>query len=384
MRRPVRVLFVNGTSEIGGADIDLLEICRPLDRSRYEVTVVLPHPGPLSADFEATGAKLVYLDPAPIKSFRRLGQFLAYPLRFVRAMLTLARLVRQERVTLVHVNTAMLPAAGLAAKLAGVPCVWHVREIELLQRSRLVGALLRGCIRICADRVIAISWAVADELGSALQSKTSVIYHGVDLRRFSPGKSSLRTELRLPPSAKIVGYVGRLAPIKGLSYLIAALPLILQHLPETHLVLAGPVLGYGEHVAELQRQVEKLELSDRVLFLSNHTEPPDVMRALDLLVLPSVVPEGLGIVILEGLATGKPVIATNCGGPVEILNGCAAGRLVPPRDARAIAEAAVELLSLPAERCQALSLHARQWAVERFSVQRMIGELMEVYESVLG
>lgn len=384
MIRPVRVLFVNGTSEIGGADTDLLEICRHLDRSRYKVTAVLPHPGPLSDDFEAAGARLVYLNPAPIKRFHRLGQFLAYPFHFIRAMLSLASLIRKERVALVHINTAVLPAAGLAAKLAGVPCVWHVREIELLQRSRLVGAVLRGCIRACADQVIAISQAVAGGLRAAIQSKTTVIYHGVDIGRFCRRESVLRAELSLPSSAKVIGYIGRLSPIKGLDYLIAALPLIHQHLPETHLVLAGPVLGYGEHVADLQRQVEKLELSDRVLFLSNHTDPPDVICAFDLLVLPTVVPEGLGLVILEGLASGKPVIATNCGGPVEILTGCAAGRLVPPRDARAIAEAAVELLSLPTEQRQALSLQARQWAVERFSVQRMIGELMDVYECVLG
>jgi glycosyltransferase involved in cell wall biosynthesis len=343
----------------------------------------LPHPGPLSAAFEAADVEILYLDSAPLKNFRHPGQFFAYPLRFVAAVVALASLIRTKRPALVHINTAVLPAAGLAAKVTGTPCVWHVREIELLQRSRLVGSFLRWCIRFCASRVIAISQAVATELGVRIRPKVTVVYHGVDLNRFHPGQSGLFAQLGFYRSARVIGYVGRLSPVKGLNYLVSALQIVLQRMPETYLVLAGPVLGYEKYVGDLKEQVNASGLADRVIFLDSRTDVSDLIRGLDLLVLPTTVPEGLGIVILEGLASGKPVIATSRGGPVEILTGCGAGRLVPAGDAQAIADAALELLSLRADERRKLGQEARRWAVERFSVQRMIKQLIGIYESLL-
>jgi glycosyltransferase involved in cell wall biosynthesis len=381
---PCRLLFVNATSEIGGADVDLLEICRHLDHSRVSTVVVLPGRGPLSAQFEAAGARLVYCDTAPIKRFRTLTQAVTYPLRLAMATVALWRLIQLEHATVVHVNTVVLPAAGYAAKLAGVTCVWHVREIELLQRSRVVGALLRWSIRTCADRIVAISSAVAEGLGEWAQSRTRVIYHGVDTTRFTPdiNDRKLRDELGIPPGARVVGYVGRLSPIKGLSYLISAFAQVHARRVDTFLLLVGPVLSYQDHVAALRRQVNELDLRQYVKFVTECADVPAAFRAMDVVVMPTVVPEGLGLAILESLSCGKPVIATDHGGPVEILRDCAAGRPVPPRDAEAIANAVSDLLELPDERRQAMSTEARRWVLRRFSVERMIAELMGVYEMV--
>jgi glycosyltransferase involved in cell wall biosynthesis len=380
--RPCPILFVNATSEIGGADVDLLEICRHLDRDRVSAVVVLPGRGPLSAQFEAAGARLVYCDTAPIKRFRTLTQAVAYPLRLAVVTVTLWRLIRRERATVVHVNTVVLPAAGYAAKLAGVTCVWHVREIELLQRSRVIGALLRWSIRTCANRVVAISSAVAEGLGGWAQSRTRVIYHGVDTTRFTPdiNDRTLREEWSIPSEARVVGYVGRLAPIKGLSYLVTAFAQVHARRADAFLLLVGPILSYHDHVAELRRQVKELDLRECVRFVTECADVPAAIRAMDVVVIPSVVPEGLGLAILESLSCGKPVIATNHGGPVEILRGCAAGRLVPPRDPGAIASAVSDLLDVPDVRRRALSAEARRWVLRYFSVERMIAELMGVYE----
>lgn len=386
MRDKINILYVNATSEIGGADIDLLEICRHIDKGRYTLTVVLPEEGPLSTKFESAGVRLVYLDPAPIKRFRKLLQIVAYPLRFALATINLWRLIRREKPDIVHVNTSMLPAAAFAARLIGVPCVWHVREIEVLKRSRLVGFFLLWCIKTLPDKILVISHAVSVGLGLESNFKVSVIYHGVDTNRFCPTGSnySLRSELGIPKSAQIVGYVGRLSPIKGLEYLIAAFGQVHRLNPESYLLIVGPVLSYQEYFTSLRQQVYDLGLSEYVVFRLDNPDIPTAIRSMDVLVLPSIVPEGLGIVILEGLASGKAVIATNHGGPVEILADCSAGRLVPPKDANSIAQAILELFSMPLEKNQALSEEARRWAVERFSIERMIAELSQLYESLIN
>ena len=382
--KPVRILYVNSSSEIGGADIDLLEICSHIDRDRFELIIVLPHVGPLSKEFERAKVRIIYLDPAPIKRFRTPIQMALYPFRFTIAIIQLIQLILREKPTIVHVNTSVLPTAGIAAKVARVRCVWHVREIELLQRSRIVGGMLRMCIRRCADRIVAISHAVATAMGEAAQPNISVIYHGVDTTRFQPQaiNQSLRRELGIPTSAHVIGFIGRLAPIKGLEYLIQALHQILPTDPDAYLLLVGPDPGYQEYVASLYRQTANLGLTERVLFLPGRNDIPNVIHTMDLVVLPTIIPEGLGLVILEALASGKPVIATNQGGPIEILSGCAAGRLVPPKDATALAQAALELLNLPSEHRQLLGKEARAWAIKHFSVNRMIDELSSVYVAV--
>jgi glycosyltransferase involved in cell wall biosynthesis len=385
-RGRVRLLFVNGTSEIGGADADLLEICRHLDAQRFEITVVLPSRGPLCAAFEAAGASLVYLDSVPLKRFRRAAQWFLYPARFLVGTARLIRCMVGVKPEIVHVNSLTVPAAALAARLSGVPCVWHVREIEQLRRSRLVGTVLRMWVRLCADRVVAPSHAVVINLGRIDPSRVHVIPHGVDDARFLPGpvNAEMRRQLGIPLSAEVVGFVGRFVPLKGLLHLVDAFAVVSSRLPDAWLLLAGPTDGFEDYVALVRKRIDQLGLASRVVVQTDHLDAAAVFRALDVSVLPSTSPEGFGLVVIESLASGRPVVATRLGGPVEILEGCAAGRLVPPADAAAMAQAILDLLDQSPDERQSLAVGARRWAVERFGMRRMIDQLAEVYESLLS
>jgi glycosyltransferase involved in cell wall biosynthesis len=378
-------LFVNGKSEIGGADVDLLEICRHLDRQRFEVTVILPKPGPLSAAFEAAGARLIYLDAVPLKRFRGAAQFLWYPVRFLIGTTRLVHCFLTVKPAIVHVNSVVLPGAALAAKLSRMRCVWHVREIEQLQRSRVIGSVLRTWVRLCADLIVVPSHAVIAELGRVDPSRVRVIPHGVDTERFvwAPVNAELRAQLGIPLLAPVIGFVGRVAPLKGLVTLVEAFAIINSQLPEARLLLAGPTDGFEDYLALVRRRIEELGLTSRVVLQPGHLDTPALFRAMDVSVLPSTSPESFGLVVIESLASGRPVVATRLGGPIEILEGCSAGRLVPPANAKAMAEAILDLLDQSPDRRQALGEAARQWAVERFGVSRMIGQMVEVYESLL-
>jgi glycosyltransferase involved in cell wall biosynthesis len=383
------VLFVNATSEIGGADVDLLEICRHLDRRRFDPVVVLPREGPLSDEFRRAGVRLLRLDAAPVKRFGARLSLATYPLRFGHAALALRRLLQFERPALVHVNTSLLPAASLAASLARVPYVWHVRELSPLQGPRIVSDALRWCIRTWPSGVVAISQATAREIGGDTRptaNRVSVIPHGVDVERFrpSPPHIELRREIGIPEGARVVGYLGRLAPIKGLPHLIDAFALLAQDRTDAHLLIVGPTLSYERHLVALRKQAEQHGLSERVHFVPGTRRPEEFLRAMDLVVLPTVIPEGLGLVILEALAAGKPVVATNQGGPVEILAGRPFGRLVPPRDTDGLAGAIADFLDLPPDRRAALASAARDYAVDRFSMRRMIDQLSRVYDRILA
>lgn len=377
----LRILFVNGTSEIGGADTDLLEITRHLDKRRFDPIVVLPYPGLLTPEFEAGGIRLVYLDAAPIKRFDRFLQYIAYPLRWIRAATKLFLLIRREKCALVQVNSSVLPAVGFAARLAGIPCVWHVREITV--NPAAVGQLLRIWIAICSNRIVANSQAVAVPFNRLCRNKVIVIPHGIDLVRFSPGeRRSERQKLGVPPEGTFLGYVGRLSPGKGISILFEALSKILPQMPDVRLIVAASVVGYTKHLEELRDLARRLGIADRIFWRFDERNVTQVMRALDVLVVPSVVPESFGLVAIEGLACGCAVIGTNHGGLAEILNRCPAGRLAPPGDPSALAGLLRDLLIESSLHRRDLDIAARQWAVQHYDIERATRALAQVYESL--
>jgi glycosyltransferase involved in cell wall biosynthesis len=296
----------------------------------------------------------------------------------------LRRLIRARRIQLVHVNSAVVTAAAAAAWIARVPCVWHVREIDLLRRSRLIGAVLRWCIRRLPDKVVAISGAVADAVGKTDGDRMCVIHHGVDVERFQPGdRAESRRSLGLSTDAWIVGYVGRVSPIKGLEDLIAAFGILRARHSQVQLVIAGPVLQYEDYYAQLNRLGGTLRLDDEIKFLGEVKLIPELMRCFDVLVLPTRVPEGFGLVLLEALASGTPVIAPDAGGPAEILAHCAAARLFPPRDVTKLAAALEDYFQLGEAARSDLAAYAREWTLRGFSATRMMQQLSSVYDELL-
>lgn len=382
--RPVRILFANGTFEIGGADVDLLQMVRALDRHRFQAVVAQPGRGPLAVSFESAGASLEVVDTAPLKRFRRVRDILRYPFRWLYAVVRLRRLIRTRRIRLVHVNSAVVTAAAVAARLAHVPCVWHVREIELLRRSRFIGAVLRWCIRRLPDKIVAISGAVAEAVGKTEGDRMRVIHHGVDVERFHPGdRGEARRSFGLPTEAYVIGFVGRISPIKGLEDLIGAFATVRARHDRAQLVIAGPVLQYEEYYARLKRLRSELCLDGAIEFLGATDRVPELMRCFDVLVLPTRVPEGFGLVLLEALASGTPVIAPHAGGPPEFLTKCAAARLFPPGDVAALAAALEECMRLDEASRRALATYAREWTLREFSSTRMIRQLSSVYEELL-
>lgn len=378
------VLFVNGTSERGGADTDLLGVCQGLSELGVQPIVALPALGPLSRAFVDARCTVHYLDSAPVKRVRGIADVVSLVARVATAVVTLLSLLRRLRPDIIHVNSATIPAAAWAGRLAGVPVVWHLREIELITRSRVFAMLLFASLRLCADRIVAISGAVRDTLPPDLRARTVVIHHGVDTATYcwpSPGTSA-RARFGLRDADRVIGFVGRLSPIKGIDVLIDALNILRENDHSTRLLIVGPELGYADHVAELRARVDRLSFGDHVVFAGEVAGGADLAQvywAIDALVLPTLVPEGLGLVLLEALACGIPVVATNHGGPVEILRDCAAARMVPPGDPPALAAALADLLP----RSRDLAPIAREYAVERFGLERPAAALHALYLEIL-
>ena len=388
--RLVRVLYLQSNSEIGGSDVALLRIVENLDPSRFRPVVVLPSRGPLTKAFEERGAK-VFIVSGMLKLTTRKGPLyhLRYLANYPVTVARLVRLIRREQIELVHTNTLHNLYGYLAARLARLPHVWHVREIVF--QSAAVRRLEVFLARRFADRVVTVSRASAEMFKSRAGEHPThlrVMCDGVNLTRFHPRNSGrrIRAELGIASDAPLVGLVGRLDHCKGVDVFLRAAAMCREEFPEARYVICGGEVEGQEEVARAAvRRAEELGLTDVVSFTGWRYGPddmPEMHAALNVLVSASTSPESFGLVLLEAMATGRAVVATNHGGPREVCVEGETALLAPPRNPRLLADAMLKLLRDPAG-AAALGRAGRERAERYFDERRQARELQLLYEEVI-
>ncbi len=383
------VLFLHTTSEIGGSDVSLVRLVEGLDRGRYAVIVALPSDGPLVGRLQSAGAR-VEIMPVLFKltSRRGMGFLLRFAINYPRAIRALVRLIRREHVSIVHTNTIHNLYGVTAARVARVPHVWHFREI--VWQSGALRRLELWMARHWSTRIIVTSNAVAAMYGANDRWPVQLVRvpNGVEVDRFTPGESpKVRAELGVEPNQTLVGIVCRLDPWKGVEEFLEAAANVASH--ESRVVFAvvgGPIIGQESYEATLHEKARALGIADRVRFTSWRYGPsamPDVHRALDILVLASRQPEPFGLVVLEAMASGTPVIATAHGGPLDIIEDGRTGDLVPPGDTAAMAAAIVALVNDPARRARVGAL-ARERVITHYTAEQYVAGVDAVYREVVA
>ncbi len=381
------ILFLHTTSEIGGSDVSLVRLVEGLDRDRYRVIVVLPSDGPLVPRLCDAGAR-VEIMPVLLKltSRRGAGFFLTFALNYPRAIAALVRLIRRDGVSIVHTNTIHNLYGVAAARIARVPHVWHFREIVwqsgVLRRVELTMA------RWWSTRIIVTSNAIAKMYGAERSWPVQLVRvpNGVETDRFQPGDGRrVRRDLDVADGQPLVGIVCRLDAWKGVDdFLAAAAEVAAVDRDAAFVVVGGPIIGQDAYEDALKTRARELGLGARIHFTGwryGPSEMPDVHRALDILVLASREPEPFGLVLLEAMATGTPVVATAQGGPLDIVEDGRTGVLVPPRDPSAMAKAIIALLHDP-ERAARMGQHGRERVLNHYTAKQYVDGIEAVYREL--
>jgi glycosyltransferase involved in cell wall biosynthesis len=298
-------------------------------------------------------------------------------------------LIRRERVTVVHTHTSKAGLIGrVAAWLTGVPVVIHTPHGHVFYGyyGRFSNALFVGLERWMArltDKIVGLTPREGPEhleRGIGRPGQFVAIPSGVNLEaviRTALPQEVARKSLEIPREARLIVAVGRLVPIKGYDVLLRAMPEVLAALPESRLVIAGD----GDLKDALQREAEALGLSRAVSFLGARSDVPTIIQAADLMVLPSL-NEGMGRVLVEAMALGKPIVASHVGGVPHVVVDGETGLLVPPSDPPALARAIVALLGDP-ERSRAMGEAGRRRAMEEFSLAVMEERILALYRDCL-
>jgi L-malate glycosyltransferase len=293
----------------------------------------------------------------------------------------LARVIREVGPGVVHAHDphgVALGALALSFRHADpAPVLVASRRVDFRLRSNTLSRFKNRQVRrfICASDAIGRIL----EAGGIEPARLVTVHEGIDLEHVAAAPHvSLHETFALPAGGPVVLNVAAMVPHKGQRHLLEAMRHVVHVVPDTRLV----ILGEGELRVQLERQVIDLGLTEHVLMPGFRPDVLSLLKTCDVFVLSSVM-EGLGTSLLDAMACARPIVATHAGGIPEVISDGETGLLVPPRDADALAEALIELLTNE-DRARALATAGFERVRKRFSVERMVRETLAVYEAVQG
>jgi len=292
--------------------------------------------------------------------------------------LKLSEIIREERVDIIHAHSRVSQAATFFASR-------RTRAKYVTTCHGYFKKRLRGIFDTWGDRVIAISDAVKRHLREDLgvtEGRVELIYNGVDPDRFSK-QYSVEEALRIRRSiglkdGPVIGTIGRLSGIKGQKFLIEAMAGVISEMPNAQAILVGD----GDEERSLKNLARSLKVEDSVYFISSDPDTGKFLAVMDIFIFPSV-KEGLGIALLEAMASGRACIASRVGGVSDIIEDGSNGVLVEAGDVGAITESALSLLSDQAAR-ERMGGRGRALVREKFSLDLMTDKVIRLYNEVIG
>lgn len=373
-----RILFIIGTLDVGGAEQQLAMLAEQLALRNWRVELfAVELKGPLVDVLRSAGVHLHnggYQFSDNSRARKLLG--------LVRAQFRLFTILLKNRPAIVH---AFLPLTNFMGAVAGraafIPLViTSKRALSTHQDRHPKLAWMDRVANALSHNITANSRAVAKDVvkrDGYPAEKIEVIANGLDFSKFDIADSQreqMRKELVLKPNDVAIGFVANLIPYKGHAELIAAFANINKNHPQVKLFLIGEDRGIDD---DLQTQIQSLKLKDKISLLGRRSDIPDVLSAMDIGVMASH-EEGFSNALLEKLATGLPVVATDVGGNAEALEGMAECHLVKPNDAEDLAQG-IERLIVNLAHAKTAKNERRALIRERYSISTMVDAYENLY-----
>lgn len=383
--RKMRVVYVNHTGHVSGAERILLDVLRGIDRTRIEPYVLCPAEGRLASEIRAQDVPCLPLPPANVRFAMRPDRILRSVAPFWKAIVELRKHILELGPDVVHANTVR---SGIAATVAtigtAIPVIWHVHDI--LPKHVVSSAIRRFAYLSTRTHIVAVSHAAAKEFCGAIDfaGRARTIHNGTDLGKFpmkGGAPSAFRKQFGISNDAFLVCAVGQICARKGLRELVGAFKRIQQRAPRMHLAIVGRAVFRHEdrYLESLVEAAADSGCRERIHFTGEVRDVSPVLRAADLLVLNSR-QEPFGLVLIEAMASGTPVLATRVGGIPEIVTDSESGWLVEPGDTARLAAKLLELYLNPGILEQAghagRTITCPQFSMERFqrSLSRLYSE----------
>jgi glycosyltransferase involved in cell wall biosynthesis len=393
MMKKAKVLHIITRLDRGGSAENTIITVTGLDKTKYDITLIK---GPT---FESKMSKEEYisvmanLKNAQLKGVKLLN--IPFLLRRINPFFDLLTffslyiLLIKENPTIVHSHTSKAGLLGrFAARLAGVPIIVHTPHGHVFfgyfgPFKTKIFILLEKLAARLTDKIITLSNREKEDYLSfkiAEEDKFSVICSGVGLNKFKESplseKQNLKKELGIPENSIIAGTAGRLVPVKGPEFLIKAARYIISRYPDAYFIFTGD----GPLEQDLKRRALKMGISENIIFLGWRDNIAQIISIYDIFVLPSL-NEGMGRVLAEAMALGKPIVASNIGGIPDLVIHGDNGFLVPPKNPKQLAKY-IQVLIEDKDKRQKMGLRGKEMSLN-FGAGRMIEKIASLYEELL-
>jgi glycosyltransferase involved in cell wall biosynthesis len=306
------------------------------------------------------------------------------------AFISIYRLIKRIKPHIVHTHTSKAGWLGrLAAFLARVPIIIHTPHGHVFHSyygpfMTKIFVIAERILSLMTDKITALTDRERDEhleQGIAAIEKYVIIHSGVMLQQIMNMNFVVETgkkKLGIPQNSNVIGVVGRLVPIKGHKYLVSAAKRIIREFDNTVFVFVGD--GYLE--SKLERQSESLGVRKNIIFTGWRKDVTEILNLFDILVLPSL-NEGMGKVLIEGMALGKPIVASSVGGIMDLVENGVNGILVPPKDSDALEEAILKLIRNK-NLAQELGKNGKAKVYPEYDTFVMVRQIEDLYEDLLS
>lgn len=382
-----RILFVHSGSDLYGASRSLLRLSSRLAREGIGVKVVLPHEGPLVLKLQENGVIVIVQKTLPVIERQKVGSLhgiLKLLMNFILSTLSLLQLIKRFRPDLVHTMTSVILSSGPAAKLAGIPHIWHVREF-FGEFGRLWRYYQRYML-LFSTRIICVSTPVAEQFDQFRRSeRIHIVHNGFPASEFlgvtTDRVEQFRAKYESSGAQHLIGVIGRIKfQRKGQEVFVRAAGLLREKFPDARFLCIGsPYPGNESHLADLLNLVVELGLENYVEYIGDVEDIKAAIKGLDVVVLASAQPEPFGGVVIEAMALTRPVVATGIGGSLEQVVDGVTGYLVEPGDPLSMA-AAIEKLLVSSDRRRIFGENGRDRFLERFEFEGFYQTILNLYE----
>jgi glycosyltransferase involved in cell wall biosynthesis len=374
------ILMLHGSSDLYGASKIFLESVRALKLAGYRVVVVLSEDGPLVNELQSLGIT-IHIHKLGIlrRKYFSLSGLVNRFNTILKAKSYLENLMIHYQISHIYSNTSAVLVGAFLQRKRGVRHIWHLHEILL---SPAWFALLMGkIINRNADKVIVVSQAVWDNWKDKVdESKMLMLHNGIDYQPYLQSRSDIRIEIPGSEGKILIGMIGRINHWKGQGYFLDIAQRLVQTHDNVHFVVVGDAYPGTEHlVTEMEEKIKNSGLQAHVSYLGFRRDIPEILGALDIFILPSILPDPFPTVILEAMASGKPVVSTAHGGAKEMILEGETGLLIPWDNPGSAAEAISDLVNNKKIR-EKMGEKGRSRVLDKFSPEAYRKNFTELFE----
>lgn len=378
------IVFLHSSSELYGSDRSLLNLVKNLDKDKFNITVILPEDGPLVDKINSFDNVEVIINELAVLRRKNLSLsgMSKYFIELMRSIKFINNLIKEKSIDIVYTNTSVIFVGGISAKICKVKSVWHIREII---KSKYERFLVSKIVNIFSDYIIANSKATAEAI-SKNKDKVKVVYNAIDIEKNSGledidevYKEVAATIVKSNNKIKI-GMAGRINRWKGQKLFVDMAKLVSEENDNVEFLIAGDVYKGEDYILDdLKGYILESGVKDKIGLLGQVDNMSNFYKKLDIFVLPSIQPEPFGLVVIEAMNNKLPVVATNHGGPVEIIDNNIDGFLVDYKDAREMAQVVNKLIK-DKELRNYIATNAEKKVKEKFNVSRYVDEISYILE----